>query len=214
MVNGPMQEVKTLQARILSGSVVLLSGSGLATAINLLYNIAVARFLGPMGYGHATAVYTLLILISAVTLSFQIVSAKIVAQQGSAEGKSAAYRDFHRCSWACGILIALFLFVFQRAVSDYLNLPTPVLVALIAIGAAFYVPLGSRRGYIQGAYGFRLLATNLVLEGAIRLGGSLLLMMLGLDVRGVIAANAAAVAVAYLAAVPKLTPAIPNHVRS
>ena len=40
---------KTLQARIVSGSIVLLSGSGMATAINLVYNVAVARFLGPTG---------------------------------------------------------------------------------------------------------------------------------------------------------------------
>jgi O-antigen/teichoic acid export membrane protein len=210
VVTGPTQEAKTLQARILSGSFVLLSGSGLATAINFAYNIALARFLGPTGFGHATAVYTLLTLISAVTLSFQIVSAKMVAQQPTPEGKAAAYRDFHKGAWACGILVGLLLLLSQRAIADYLRLPSPALVALLAIGAAFYVPLGSRRGYIQGAYGFRLLATNLVLEGAVRLGGSLLLIMLGLGVEGVIAANSAAVAVAYLAAVPKLAPATPN----
>ena len=66
---GQMQKPKTLQARIVAGSVILLSGSGLTTAINLAYNIAVARFLGPKGFGHATAVYTILTLISAVTLS-------------------------------------------------------------------------------------------------------------------------------------------------
>ena len=98
----------------------------------------------------------------------------------------------HCCYW-----------LFQKAIADYLNLPSPVLVALLAVGAAFYVPLGSRRGYIQGAYGFRRLATNLVLEGAVRLGGSLLLMLFGLGVRGVIAANAAAIAVAYLAIAPE-----------
>lgn len=213
MVTGPTQQVKTLQARILSGSFVLLSGSGLATAINFAYNIAVARFLGPAGFGHATAVYTLLTLISAVTLSFQIVSAKVVAQQHTQEEKGATYRDFHRGAWACGILVALLLLVFQRGIADYLKLPSPVLVALLAIGAAFYVPLGSRRGYIQGAYGFRLLATNLVLEGAVRLGGSLLLIVAGFGVEGVIAANSAAVAVAYLAAVPKLAPAVQNQLR-
>ena len=53
-----IQKPKTLQARIITGSVILLSGSGLTTAINLAYNIAVARFLGPKGFGHATAVYT------------------------------------------------------------------------------------------------------------------------------------------------------------
>jgi O-antigen/teichoic acid export membrane protein len=76
-----MDQSRTLHARILSGSFILLLGSGLATATNLVYNIAVARFLGPTGYGHATAVYTLLVLISAATLSFQIVAAKVVAQQ-------------------------------------------------------------------------------------------------------------------------------------
>jgi O-antigen/teichoic acid export membrane protein len=188
----------------------LLSASGLATAINFAYNIAVARFLGPTAFGHATAVYTLLILISAVTLSFQIVSAKVVAQQSSLEGKSAVYRGFHRSAWACGIIVAVLLLLFQKSIADYLNLPSPVLVVLLAVGVAFYVPLGTRRGYIQGAYGFRRLGANLVLEGLVRLGGSLLLIMLGFGVPGVIAANAAAVAVAYLAAGPKLAAAVPR----
>ena len=90
MVTGQKQESKTLQARILSGSFVLLLGSGLAAAINFAYNVAVARFLGPTAFGHATAVYTLLTIMSAVTLSFQIVPAKVVAQQSTPEGKSAS----------------------------------------------------------------------------------------------------------------------------
>lgn len=207
------QKTKTLQGRIVSGSVVLLSGSGLTTAINLAYNIVVARFLGPRGFGHATVVYTILTLISAVTLSFQIISAKVVAQQSSVEGKSAAYRGFHRSAWGCGILIALVLLLFQKAIASYLNLPDPILVALLATGAAFYVPLGSRRGYVQGTYGFRRLATNLVVEGAVRLGGSFLLILAGLGAEGVIAANSAAVAVAYLAIAPKLAGRVPNPLR-
>jgi O-antigen/teichoic acid export membrane protein len=209
-VNGLTQKTKTLQASIISGSIVLLSGSGLTTAINLSYNVMLARFLGPQGFGHATAVYTILTLISAITLSFQIISAKVVARQDSLEGKAAVYRGFHLGAWGCGILIALLLIAFQGAIAGYLNLPSPSLVAILAIGAAFYVPLGSRRGYIQGTYGFRRLATNLVVEGAVRLGGSLLLILAGFDVRGVIAANAAAVAVAYFAAAPKLAARIPN----
>jgi O-antigen/teichoic acid export membrane protein len=213
VLNDPNPEVKTLQARVLSGSFVLLTGSGLVTAINFAYNIAVARFLGPTAFGHATAVYTLLILISAVTLSFQIVSAKVVAQQATLEGKSTAYRGFHKGAWKCGIFVALLLLLFQRAIASYLNLPTPMLIVLLSIGVAFYVPLGARRGYIQGAYGFQRLAANLVLEGLVRLGGSLLSIKLGLGVQGVIAANAAAIAMAYFAAVPKLASSIPNELR-
>ncbi len=207
---GLAHKAKTLQARIVSGSVILLSGSGLTTAVNLAYNIAIARFLGPQGFGHATAVYTILTLISAVTLSFQIVSAKMVAQQSSPEGKAAAYRGFHRSAWGCGILVALLLLLLQRTIAEYLNLPGAALVALLAVAAAFYVPLGCRRGFIQGTYGFRSLATNLVVEGVVRLGGSLLMIQLGFGVEGVIAANSVAVTVAYFAATPRLATWAPN----
>lgn len=188
----------------------MLSGSSLATAINLAYNIAVARFLGPKSFGHATAVYTLLTITSAVTLSFQIISTKAVAQQTSEGGRDAVYRDLHRGAWGCGMLVALLLLLFRQGITNYLNLPTTMLVVLLAIGAAFYVPLGSRRGYIQGAYGFGRLAKNLVLEGAVRLVGSVLAIMLGFGVTGVIAANAAAMIVAYFAIAPKLSAQIPN----
>lgn len=195
---------RNLQARVLSGSFVLLVGSGLVTAINFAYNIAVARFLGPAGFGHASAVYTLLILISAVTLSFQIVSAKVVAQQASVPAKSAAYQKFHKGAWVSGIFIGVLLAWSRNVVSEYLNLPSSVLIVWLAVGVAFYVPLGSRRGYLQGAYGFDRLATNLALEGLGRLFGSLLAIALGYGVIGVIAANAAALAVAYCFAAPKL----------
>ena len=118
MLTALTPKTKTLQARILAGSVVLLSGSGLTTAINLGYNIVVARFLGPKGFGQATVVYTILTLISAVTLSFQLISAKMVVQQSSPEEKAAVYRGFHRAAWGCGIFVALVLVIFQKTIAD------------------------------------------------------------------------------------------------
>jgi O-antigen/teichoic acid export membrane protein len=179
-------------------------------ATNLLYNIVVAQFLGPKGFGQATVVYTLLTLLSAVMLSLQIVSSKVVAQQMTPEGKAAVYRAYHRTAWGLGLAAALALFLLRGPISGFLNLPDPWLVALLAIGVGFYIPLGPRRGYVQGTYAFRRLATSLVLEGALRLVGSYLLIMAGFGVRGVIAANAAAVAVAYLAIPPKLAGRMPN----
>ncbi|MGH9503233.1 MAG: lipopolysaccharide biosynthesis protein [Terriglobales bacterium] len=202
LTSSPDAESKTLRAKVLSGSFMLLAGSGSVTVINFLYNIVVARFLGPSGFGHVSAVCTLLILISAITLSFQIVSAKIVAQQESLPAKRSAYRGLHWRSWVCGILGGLFLLVFRNLISGYLNLPGPVPVGLMAIGAAFYVPLGTRRGYLQGACHFRHLALNVVAEGFVRLGGSLLAISLGSGVTGVVAANVAAVVMAYLLAFP------------
>ena len=196
---------KTLQARIVSGSIVLLSGSGLNTAINLAYNIAVARYLGPKGFGHATVIYTILVLLSAVTLAIQLIATKIIAQQPSSDAKSAVYRLFHRASWVCGVVVALGLVGCQAGIANYLHLPAASLISIIAIGAAFYIPLGARRGYIQGTCGFRNLAANLVTEQAVRLVGSLVLIGIGWGLYGVIAANSAAIAIAYFTARVKLT---------
>jgi len=212
-VNILKNNTNTLQARIFSGSVILLLGSGLTTAINLVYNIGIARFLGPGGFGDATVVYTVLTLISAVTLSFQVISAKVVAQQSTPGNKLAAFRVFHQASWGFGIAIAVVLFIFQSSIARYLNLADPSLVALLAIGAAFYVPLGSRRGYVQGTYGFRRLAVNLVVEGGFRLAGSLLLILLGLGVKGVIIANALAIAIAYITVSPISFTSAPHTAR-
>ncbi|MGA9527399.1 MAG: hypothetical protein WBS24_04730 [Terriglobales bacterium] len=197
------EHTRTLRSRVLSGSAVLLSGMGLATVINFAYNLAVARFLGPVAFGHTSAVYTVLIFVSAVTLSFQILTAKIVAQQLSPGAQALAYRGFHRWGWVAGIVVSLLLVLFRDAITDYLNLPDSTLIVLLAIGTTFYVPLGARRGYLQGICNFRFLAFNVVCEGIGRLGGSLLLMRLGFGVQGVIAANAAAVVVAYFLARPK-----------
>lgn len=197
-------KVRTPRERVLSGSAVLLAGLGFVTLVNFAYNLAVARFLGPIAFGHTTAVYTLLILISAVTLSFQILTAKIVAQQGAPEAQARSYSGFHVRAWAAGVCVCLSLILFRGAVSQYLNLRDPLLILLLAFGTLFYVPLGARRGYIQGVCKFQHLASNLVLEGLVRLCGSLLMIWLGFGVRGVIAANSAAVIMAYLFARSKM----------
>jgi O-antigen/teichoic acid export membrane protein len=204
---------KTLQSRIVSGSMVLLTGSSLATILALAYNVVIGWYLGPKSFGHATVVYSLLVLLSAISFAFQIVAAKMVAQQPSAETKAQVYRLFHRSAIGCGVSVALVLFLFQQGIANYLKLPDSGLVALLAIGAGFYIPLGSRRGYDQGSYRFHRLAMSLVIEGAVRLGGSYILVVAGFGVRGVVAANAAAMAVSYFAMTPRLPGRAPNPLR-
>ena len=209
MAHGSSEKSGSLRARIVAGSAVLLSGSTLATVLSLLYNIVTARFLGPQGYGQATVIYTILTLVSALTLSYQIIIAKVVAQQPTEEGKSAAYRRLNRDSWVCGGLVGIGLLLFQAQIAAYLQVST-LMVDLIAIGAAFYVPLGARRGWIQGAYGFRSLALNLVLEAGVRFVGSFIMVLLGTGVDGVVAANSAASVISWVAIRPKLNGSAEN----
>lgn len=193
---------KPLRSQILSGSLILLSGSGLVGVANLVYNITIARMLGPTGFGHATAVYTLLMLMSAITLSFQIVCTKLVANHDSPAEKAAVYVGLHRRAWRFGVAVGLALILFRNALAAYLNLPDTLLIVLLAVGTAFYIPLGARRGCIQGTYCFGLLAINLILEGLVRLGGAFLLIKLGMGVDGAVLASVAAIILSYFWAIP------------
>jgi O-antigen/teichoic acid export membrane protein len=194
--------VKTLRSKLLGGSLTLLAGSGLVGVTNLVYNVVTARLLGPAGFAHATAVYTILMLVSGITLSFQVVCAKYVARSTSPRARVAVFGTLHQRSWMAGIAIGSLLFLLRRSLSTYLNLPDPALISLLALGTAFYIPLGVRRGYIQGIHAFRPLALNFMLEGLVRLIGVFVLIEGGMGVRGAVLASVLAVVVAYFVAFP------------
>jgi len=193
---------KSLRNKLLGGSLTLLAGSGLVGVTNLVYNVVTARLLGPTGFAHATAVYTLLMLSSAITLSFQVVCAKYVANHETIEEKATVFAALHLRAWVAGISIGLGLFLFNGVLATYLHLPDRVLVSLLALGTAFYIPLGVRRGYVQGIHAFTALAVNFMLEGVVRLGGAYVLIRLGLGVNGAVLACVIAVIASYFFAKP------------
>ena len=192
---------RTINSKLLGGSLTLLAGSGLVGITNFIYNIATARLLGPTGFANVTAVYTLLMLMSAITLTYQVVVAKYVAKSESAAGRTAVFTSLHKQAWMTGASIGLALLLFRSAIASYLNLPDSFLIVLLAVGTVFYIPLGVRRGYIQGAHAFGRLAVNFMLEGVVRLGGAVLLIYLGLGVEGAVLASAVAVMASYFALV-------------
>ncbi len=184
-------------SRLLSGSLVMLVGYTIVSVINFGYNVAVARLLGPADFGHAAAIVTMLMLFSAITLAYQLVCAKYVAKAANAEERSAVYRWLLRRAWAAGLGLALALVLSSNLLTEYLRLPGPWLLILLAIGSAFYVPLGVRRGGMQGTCAFARLTTNMMIEALVKLLGAVLLMQTGFGVLGAVAAISASVILAY-----------------
>jgi O-antigen/teichoic acid export membrane protein len=192
-----------LQRRLLSGSAIMLASSVFVGGVNLIYNFAVAHQLGAGKFGHASVIYTLLMLLSSVTLSFQLVCSKYVAKSGSISDRVAIYRLLHRRAWVAGILVGAALALVSSNITRYLNLPTSEFVLILAAGIMFYVPLGVRRGFMQGNYDFVPLATNFALEVIVKLIGAVVLISAGYAVKGVVLAISASVMVAYFVGVPR-----------
>jgi O-antigen/teichoic acid export membrane protein len=195
-----------LRTRMLHGSALLLASTGLVSATNLLYNIAIARGLGPEGFGHATAIYTVLMLLSAVTLAYQLVCSKLVAKSVDLSGKIAIYRDLLRRSWRTGLFLGAAIMLGSSVIAQYLRLPESHDIILLGFGTAIYVPLGVRRGMLQGIYDFRRLAVNFVLEALIKIGGALIMLHYGLGVTGVIGAVVISIVLAYMTSGSALEP--------
>jgi O-antigen/teichoic acid export membrane protein len=194
--------LESLRERIVKGSTILLISTGVVAATNLLYNILIARMLGAEGFGDASALYTLLMLLSAVTLSFQIVTSKFIARSTEASVRAQIYARMSRRAWQVGVGIGLLVAAGGTYLKSYFNLPAQHDLLLLAIATAVYVPLGVRRGKMQGCYDFRGIAINVVVEVVVKLGGALLFLYLGMGVTGVITAVLLSIVAAYFVGDP------------
>ena len=105
------------------GSAILLLSTGLVAATNLLYNILIARMLGASSFGHASALYTLLMLVTAVTLSFQIITSKFIARSSETLVRAQIYASMLRRAWQVGLGIAVLVAAGSAYLKSYFNLP-------------------------------------------------------------------------------------------
>lgn len=184
--------------RLVGGSVVMLVGSTLVSLLNFGYNIAIFRMLGSADFGDAAVGgVTNLMLFSCITLAFQLVCAKFVAKNDTPGAKAAVYSSLLRRSWFVGLLLGSVLILSAGVVSRYLNLRSPNIIVLLACGIAFYIPLGVKRGGMQGACQFTRLSWNFVLEALAKFVGALILVRAGFGTSGAVAAISGSIILAY-----------------
>src|SRR5271169_881474 len=110
-----------LPVKFLGGSIILLIGSVFVSLANFGYNIGVARMLGPADFSHAAAAVTILMLVSAITLAFQLVCTKLVAKEATVQGKAAVYQRLRKRAWAIGIGLGVFMVLASSALTAYLR---------------------------------------------------------------------------------------------
>lgn len=200
----PRRNVRSL---VLGGSLVMLVSMMLVNGFNFTYNVFMARTLGPADFGHINAAITLLLIASCVSLAFQLVCAKFVARNESAGAKSAIVKSLLGKAWIASLAVAAILFVAQKPVAGYLNLPDHWMIGLLAIGIAVYAPLGVKRGAMQGVCSFSRLGGNFVTEAFTRLVVGVGLVVAGYGALGAVGAISAAVIMAYF------LPRTPREVR-
>ncbi len=195
---------RNLHARVLSGSLIMLVSMMMVNIFNFAYNVVMARMLGPGEFGHINAAVTILLLASCVSLAFQLVCTKFAPRNETAGSKAAVVHTLLSKAWIASLALGVLLFVAQKPVAAYLNLPNPWMMGILAAGIAFFAPLGVKRGGMQGACAFPRLGGNFVLEAFTRLAVGVGLVIAGYGVLGAVGAISAAVITAYF--LPRVPP--------
>jgi len=204
-----MEKPQSINARrvVLGGSVIMLISMMLVNVFNFAYNVVMARLLGPADFGHINAAVTILMLASCVSLAFQLVCTKFVARNEDAGARAWVFRVLLRNAWLASFALAAVLFIAQKPVARFLNLPAASVIAVLAVGIAAYAPLGVKRGAMQGDCAFPRLGSNYVLEAFVRFFIGAGFVVAGYGVLGAVGAISAGVVAAYL------FPRIPKDLR-
>lgn len=186
------------QKTVWTGSAIMLAGSALVSLANFAYNISVAHLLGPAEFGHAAVAVTLLMLASCINLAFQMVTAKLIARNPEPASRATVYRSLRVQAWSAGLALCLVLLLLSAQVASYLRLPSAALIEVLAVGMLFYIPLGVRRGGMQGTCRFFRLSVNLTVEAVVKLVGALAFVAMGFGIMGAVGAISLSIFVAYL----------------
>ncbi len=194
---------QSAQATVLNGSFIMLIAMMLVNIFNFAYNMVMARLLGPAAFGNINAAVTMLLLASCVSLAFQLVCAKFVARSPLDSGKAAVVHNLLGKAWIVSLALGAILFLAQRPIATYLNVPSPWIIGILALGIAAYAPLGVKRGAMQGVCAFPRLGTNFVLEAVTRFFVGAGLVVAGYGVLGAVGAiSAAVIAACFLPRLP------------
>lgn len=192
-----MERHKSAHTLVLGGSFIMLLSMVLVNLFNFAYNVFMARVLGPAEFGHINAAVTVLLIASCVSLAFQLVCAKFLVRNATPGGRAWVFHSLLRKSWIASLALGAGLFLAQRPVAAYLNLPDKWIVGVLALGIAVYAPVGVKRGAMQGLCLFPRLGGNFVVEALTRFLAGVVLVMMGYGALGAVGAISAAVLAAY-----------------
>jgi O-antigen/teichoic acid export membrane protein len=194
---------RSARSTMLNGSAIMLVAMMLVNIFNFAYNMVMARMLGPGAFGNINAAVTMLLLASCISLAFQLVCAKFVARNHADSSKAAVVHSLLGKAWIASLALGAVLFLAQKPVATYLNVPSPWIVGLLAIGIAAYAPLGVKRGAMQGLCAFPRLGINFVLEAGIRFFLGAGLVVAGYGVLGAVGAiSASVIAACFIPRIP------------
>jgi O-antigen/teichoic acid export membrane protein len=135
---------------------------------NYLYNLILGRLLGPEAFSDAAILITLLLILSFVGMTFQIVAAKYAVL--FQDNKLLLFLKFIlKYSVILGIILGLGIVVFHKELQALFHTQTASMFYIFGFGVPLYFVMSVNRGLYQGQNNLSRLATTYQTEMGSRL---------------------------------------------
>lgn len=171
---------------IRSAALLLTVATLVASGFNYVINLVLARWMSPSEFGDANLIVTMMLGLTAVAISLQLIAAQRVsaASVDARSGWRLARAGLVRRSWQIGSAIGAAIVLCSPLVRDVSSSASAIPFVILAVGLPFSLVQSVERGVLQGHLRFRPLALTLVVEAVARLVVALMLVLAGFGVTG------------------------------
>lgn len=154
-----------------------MASSMLVNAGNYAYNLILGRLLGPEVFSGAALLITLLLVLSFLAMTLQLVTAKYSVLYNSQENASVI-KWIYSMAIISGLLLGLLVIVFSNQLSIFFQVPSRSMFVIFGCSIPLYFIMSVSRGVNQGKQEFIGLSQSYLLEMLFRLCVTLILLLL------------------------------------
>jgi len=177
----------TSGASLIRGGGILVVATMAANAGNYLLNVVLGRWLTPAEFADANLMVTLMLLITAVAVSLQLIGARfagIHAANGAPELTASLAASLRRRAAYGGVLVMAILALGATTWRDFFNSESALPFVILGLGMPAYLVQAVGRGVMQGELNFGPLAASFLWEMVARVAIGVVLVAAGFGVNG------------------------------
>ena len=184
--------------KILSPEKVFIISAIFVNGGNYAYNLILGRILGPQQFADAAILVTLLLVVSFIAMTFQLVVAKCMAEY-SERDVDIFLKHAYKYAISFGVVIGISVVLCSKVLKALFNTESQVMFVVFGLAIPFYFLMSVNRGKLQGLQSFKELAITYQLEMLSRFILTLVLLF-GFNIDASLAV-AIAIAISFIAGI-------------
>lgn len=190
---------------LLTGSLLVITGSFAVNVINYVYHLVMGRLLGPESYGILSSLFSLLYLVTIVPLSCGFAVVKFVSQAPQ-DQKPLVYAGINRFIFRLAIVFTPLLLILSWPLATYLYLPNLAPVLMVPLVFFFSIITLVNQSTLQALLNFWGLVGPNFVSSVLKICLGIIAVLAGWSVSGAMGAIVIAGFFAYLLSVKMLAP--------